>query len=104
MFVGENNSGKSTVLDAIYWGIKGLEDIGVLREILEARVRRSVERSEIFFGYLDMPGSKFKVSMEFKEENYTIEIEVLKEGRQLNTLDGAVYGLLENYQTWSVSL
>jgi predicted ATPase len=48
IFIGRNNSGKSTVLDAIYWTCRGM--IGAaLGDILARRVGRS----ELFYGYSD---------------------------------------------------
>lgn len=49
-FVGVNNSGKSTLLDAIYLGCK--EPVAAsLVQMVKDRVGRAVGASEIFFGY-----------------------------------------------------
>lgn len=50
IFAGKNNSGKSTILDAIYLACK--EPLGyALREILNKRASRRVGGSELFFAY-----------------------------------------------------
>lgn len=50
IFVGKNNSGKSTILDAVYLAYK--EPLGaVLGEFLRERTHRETGASELFFAY-----------------------------------------------------
>jgi ABC-type uncharacterized transport system ATPase component len=72
VLVGRNNSGKSTILDAIYWLCRDFsgEIFPNLREILKQRVRRDVTASEVFYGYSLV--TEPKVSVTFNKQVYSV--------------------------------
>jgi energy-coupling factor transporter ATP-binding protein EcfA2 len=77
IFIGRNNSGKSTVLDAIYWACKEMKEVA-LRDILTRRVRREVGRSELFYGYSDEVIPKVTLIFDGDRE-YSFELNVVRE-------------------------
>lgn len=62
-FVGENNSCKSTILDAIYIGCEQSQG-DALRYILSKRINRKVGGSELWFGY--NPQNKIEIYLKLK--------------------------------------
>jgi hypothetical protein len=81
IFIGRNNSGKSTVLDAIYWACKEMKG-AALRDILTRRVRREVGRSELFYGYSDEVIPKVALSFDGDRE-YSFELNIVREPTEL---------------------
>lgn len=80
VFIGKNNSGKSTVLDAIYVGCKEIRGAS-LSTILRIRSQREVGGSEIWFGY--NPKNDINISLKFedkkrREEKFTIKFQKKK--------------------------
>ena len=51
VFVGENGSGKSIVLDAVYLVCKDILRQNELQQILKRRAQREVGGSELWYGY-----------------------------------------------------
>jgi hypothetical protein len=91
IFIGRNNSGKSTVLDAIYWACR--EMIGAaLRDILVRRVRRDVGRSELFYGYSDEVIPRVALNFDGDKE-YSFELNVVREPIELRTPTGVLVSL-----------
>jgi len=78
IFVGKNNSGKSTVLDAIYFGCKEITGLA-LSTILRIRCQREVGGSEIWFGY--NPEYYININLKFEEEKFTVRLR--KEGHTI---------------------
>jgi hypothetical protein len=91
IFIGRNNSGKSTVLDAIYWACR--EMIGpALRDVLVRRVRRDVGRSELFYGYSDEIIPRVTLTFDGDKE-YSFELNVVRRPIELRTPSGALVSL-----------
>lgn len=87
VFIGSNNSGKSTIMDAIYWGLKETIEPS-LSNILKRRVLRNVELPELFYGYND--DLTIRVALSFDNgESYTFKLFRTKENLQLRTLNEA---------------
>ncbi len=71
VFIGPNNSGKSTLLDAVYWGLREpiSESTGL---ILKGRSFRKVERPELFYD-LDEK-NEISVQLEFDRGAYSLRV------------------------------
>jgi len=89
VFVGENNSGKSTILDATFWALK--ETITPsLRDVLTNRVRRNVDRPELFFNFNE--DLEIKVSLHFTSgDQYSFEIKRINTEVEAYALDSNRY-------------
>jgi predicted ATPase len=86
IFIGRNNSGKSTVLDAIYWACREMIK-PALGDVLAGRVRRNVGRSELFYGYSDEVSPRVALTFDGDKE-YSFELNVIREPIQLERPDG----------------
>ena len=90
VFFGENNSGKSTVLDATFWCLKEIFESS-LGSVLASRVRRGVERPELFFGYSE--DLEVKVKLKFDDEWYRLKVYRVKGSRTYLTPDRGSIGV-----------
>lgn len=79
LFVGRNNSRKSTLLDAIYLACKEPVE-PVLYQILKDRVGRAVGASEIFFRY-DIDSEAMMLLTFNTGDQYSLYISIAKENR-----------------------
>lgn len=61
LFVGKNNSCKSTILEGIYYSLKEIED-SRLREIFGNRTNVFVGMSELWYNYAKEEPIEFKIS------------------------------------------
>jgi len=89
IFVGENNSGKSTILDATFWALKEIFEPS-LRNILNERVRRQIDRPELFFNFnedLDVKVT-LKFTIDGVEEEYSFIVQKIKRKVEVNDLSG----------------
>jgi energy-coupling factor transporter ATP-binding protein EcfA2 len=91
IFIGRNNSGKSTVLDAIHWACKEMRG-AALRDSLTRRVRREVGRSELFYGYSDEVIPKVALIFDGDRE-YSFELNIVREPTELKRPRGELISL-----------
>ena len=92
VFVGGNNSCKSTLLDAIYWGLKETISPYVGR-ILRDRVKRGIDRSDLFFEYNE--DLEIKISLTFGKPNvgYSLKLYRITEHGLMKDIHGGNVGL-----------
>ena len=89
VLIGPNNSGKSTIFDAIFFGLKGIFDPGKLREIIANRVHRDVDLPEIYYAYSDtLP---IEITLTFQDDYwYELMIYKTREAKDMLRLDGTI--------------
>jgi predicted ATPase len=91
IFIGRNNSGKSTVLDAIYWACKEMIEPALVN-VLVRRVGRAVGRSELFYGYSDEVIPRVTLTFDGGKE-CSFELNVVREPIQLERPDHVIVSL-----------
>ena len=94
IFIGPNNSCKSTLLDAIYLGLKEPIEPSIY-DVFSRRVGREVDRPELFFRYDE--NLIVKISLTFSDEtSYTLRMYRTKESKEMPMPDGSFVSLGPN--------